>query len=113
MNDLVREAKSMCVGLVTAPDEATGQRIARSLVEERLAACVNVLSTMQSVFRWQGKVEEAPEVLMILKSRTDQKEALVERINALHPYDVPELLFIEVSAASDSYLRWVETESKP
>ena len=98
--------------LVAAPDEATGRRIARALVEERLAACVNVLPGVRSVYRWKGAVEEASEVLLIAKTRADRSAALASRVRALHPYQLPEVVVLPVTDGSRAYLRWVVAESR-
>ncbi len=101
------------LALVTAPDAETGERIARALVEERLAACVNLVPGLRSIYRWEGKVESEAEVLLVVKTRADRASALEERVLALHPYDVPELLRIPVGGGSEAYLRWLRTESAP
>jgi periplasmic divalent cation tolerance protein len=97
---------------VSAPDEETGRRIARALVEERLAACVNVLPGMHSVYRWRGEVEEAAEVLLIAKTRAERAAALASRVRALHPYELPEVVALPVTDGSRAYLRWVVAESR-
>jgi len=98
--------------LIAAPDEETGRRIARALVEERLAACVNVLPGVRSVYRWKGAVEEASEVLLIAKTRADRSAALASRVRALHPYELPEVVVLPVTDGSRAYLRWVVAESR-
>ena len=89
-------------------DEA--QRIARIAVEERLAACANILGPCRSVYRWQGAVEEADEVAAIFKARADKTEALTARIAALHSYDVPAIAVWPVESAWPAYAAWVEAE---
>jgi periplasmic divalent cation tolerance protein len=101
------------VVLMTAPDSATAQAWARTFVEERLAACVNLVPGLQSVYRWQGAVEEAQEVLLVAKTAADRCDALAARLEALHPYELPELLVLPVSGGSDRYLAWVLSESSP
>ena len=98
--------------LITAPDEETGRRIARALVEERLAACVNLLPGIRSIYRWRGAVEEAAEVLLIAKTRADRTAALASRVRALHPYELPEVVALPVTDGSRAYLRWVVAESR-
>lgn len=87
-------------------DEA--QRIARAVVEERLAACANILGPCRSIYRWQGAVEEADEVAAIFKARADKAEALTARIAALHSYDVPAIAVWPIQSALDDYTAWVE-----
>ena len=89
-------------------DEA--QRIARATVEERLAACANILGPCRSVYRWQGAVEEAAEVAAIFKARADKAEALLARIAALHSYDVPAITVWPVEQAWPAYAAWVGEE---
>ena len=99
------------VVLVTAPDADAAAGLARSLVEERLAACVNVVPTVRSIYRWEGAVEEAAEVLLVIKTRADRCPALASRVRDLHPYDVPEVLELTAVGGSAAYLDWVRTES--
>ncbi len=96
------------VGLCTAPDRESALRIARTLVDERLAACVNVVSQVTSVYRWHGKTEESDELLLIIKTAEQvDLEKLKDRLLTLHPYDVPELLLLPVSYGLDKYLDWI------
>jgi periplasmic divalent cation tolerance protein len=96
--------------LVTAP-EAEARSLARSLVEERLAACGNVIPGVRSIYRWEGRVEEADEALLILKAPAELEEALVRRIPELHSYDVPEVLVVEAPRGHAPYLDWVSRET--
>ena len=101
------------VVLVTAPDAATAGRLARALVEERLAACANVVPGVRSIYRWQGQVEEAEEVLLLVKTRADRGAALAARVRELHPYALPEVLELPALGGSEAYLGWVREESAP
>lgn len=94
--------------LCTCPDTATAKEMARRLVEERLAACVNQLSGITSTYRWQDKVEEETEALLIIKTVEDVFEALKARIIALHPYELPEVIAVPISTGAGHYLRWIE-----
>lgn len=96
--------------LVTVPDAAAGEALGRALVEERLAACANVLPGVASVYRWQGEVRRDDEALVILKTTAEGLENLRERVVALHPYEVPEVLALPVVGGHGPYLRWVEEE---
>ena len=87
--------------------------LARTLVVERLAACVNLLPVMTSVYRWEGQVEEGQERQLVIKTAAHRVPALVERLHTLHPYDVPELLVIQVSEGSEEYLRWIRDSVSP
>ncbi len=99
------------VVLVTAPDDETAARLAREVVGSRLAACVNVLGAVRSIYRWEGRVEDEGEVLMVIKTRADRCDALAQRIGELHPYDVPEVLALPAVGGSAGYLDWVRAES--
>jgi periplasmic divalent cation tolerance protein len=99
------------VVLTTLPDAEAGERLARTLVEERLAACVNLLPGVRSIYRWQGQLEEAGEVLLVVKTRADRCAALAARIQALHPYELPEVLELAASGGSEAYLDWVRRET--
>jgi periplasmic divalent cation tolerance protein len=98
---------SLRVVLVTTPDAATAESLAQHLVEERLAACGNIVPGVTSIFRWDGGVQRDSEILLMLKSTQSQVEALTGRIVEMHPYDVPEVLVIPVEGGNASYLDWV------
>jgi len=98
--------------LVSAPDAETARRIGRTLVEERLAACVNLVPGVSSIYRWRGAVEEASEVLMVVKTRAARADALAARVQALHPYELPEVVVLPVRGGSRAYLQWVAAESR-
>ncbi len=95
------------VALVTAPSAEKAAELARALVEERLAACGNVLPGLRSIYRWEGKVQDEPEALLLLKTTEAGFEALRARVVALHPYDVPEVIRLRVEAGHEPYLGWV------
>lgn len=97
----------MCVVLMTAPSADVAASIARSLVEEKLAACVNIIPAVRSIYAWQGKVCDEGEVLCILKTRRALFAVLRDRIHVLHPYDVPEVVALDPFEANDLYGKWV------
>jgi periplasmic divalent cation tolerance protein len=99
------------VVLSTAPDEETAGTIARTLVEERLAACVSQVPAMRSVYHWQGKVVEAVEVFLLIKTHSRLAPDLTRRLGELHPYEVPEILVLPVAAGSRAYLEWIMAET--
>ncbi len=102
------------VGLCTAPDLESGLKLARALVEERLAACVNVIPRVTSVYRWQGEIEQNDEVLLVIKTAaTVDLARLKDRLLTVHPYDVPELLLLPVSYGLDKYLDWMVESMTP
>jgi periplasmic divalent cation tolerance protein len=93
--------------LTTAPDSDRAESWARTLVEERLAACVNVHGSMASFYRWQGAVERDDERQVVIKTAKDRLPALQSRLTELHPYDLPEFLVLSVDGGSHAYLQWV------
>ncbi|EPK6247830.1 TPA: divalent-cation tolerance protein CutA, partial [Enterobacter hormaechei subsp. xiangfangensis] len=97
----------------TCPDADSAERIATALVAERLAACVNLLPGLRSVYRWQRKVEAAAEVLLLVKTSAEAYPALQERLRQLHPYELPELLAVEAASGLPEYLQWLAAESRP
>ena len=98
---------------ITAPDRAQAEALARALVGERLAACVNIVSQVRSVYRWDNQVQEENEVLCLVKTRPELLNALSQWVLALHPYEVPEILALEVSDGSPEYLAWLAASTQP
>ena len=99
------------VVLVTAPDSEVAVKLARALVEAGLAACVNVVEGVRSIYRWEGEVRDEREVLLVIKTRRERSDELAARVRELHPYDVPEVLALPVVGGSRPYLDWVRAES--
>jgi periplasmic divalent cation tolerance protein len=95
---------------VFASDEEAG-RIARILVEERLAACVNILGACRSIYRWEGRIEEAIETGALFKTAADKAEALIGRLSALHSYELPAATVWPISASTPGYAKWVLDET--
>lgn len=93
--------------LTTCPDAASAERIAEALVGEQLAACVNVFPGLRSTYRWQGAVERADELLLLIKTIRAAWPALQARLLELHPYELPELLAVEPADGLPAYLQWV------
>jgi len=98
--------------LVTASDKEEAKRLAREVVAQRLAACVNIIEDIQSIFWWQGVVADESEVLMMLKSTQTLFPSLVETVTKLHSYDIPEIIAIPIMAGSAEYLAWMEEETR-
>jgi periplasmic divalent cation tolerance protein len=94
------------------PDRATAERIAEALVASHAAACVNVLAEYSSTYRWEGRVEHATEVPLLIKTTTDAYPRLEAELRKLHPYAVPEIIAIPISAGLPAYLDWVKTETE-
>ena len=97
------------LALCTCPDDTTAEGIARTLVQERLAACVNRIPGLTSVYLWQGRVEQDRETLLLIKTTDARFAALASRLRALHPYDLPEIIAIPVTKGLPEYLQWVST----
>lgn len=96
--------------LTTCPDQESAERLAHLLVETRLAACVNIIPGLSSVYRWKGEVVKDNELLLVIKSRTDRFDSLRETIIANHPYELPEVIAVSVSAAHLPYLAWIDSQ---
>lgn len=92
----------------TCPDRNTAAKLATELVEGGLAACVNILPGVESVYRWQGEIERDDEILLLIKSDTAHFGALEDTISNLHPYEVPEILAVPVEAGHKPYLEWID-----
>ncbi|MCX7892050.1 MAG: divalent-cation tolerance protein CutA [Burkholderiales bacterium] len=99
--------------LTNLPDRESADRLARALVEARVAACVNVLSPARSVYRWKGAVETAEEFPVLVKTARDRYAELERTIRSLHPYELPEIVAVDVEAGLPAYLEWVEAETRP
>ena len=95
------------LALTTCPDEATARAIATTLVQERLATCVNRIGGMRSTYFWDARLQDEAEILLIMKTTAGRLDELRERLSALHPYELPELLAIEVAGGNERYLDWV------
>jgi len=94
----------------TLPDEPSARRIASTLVEARLAACIQVLGPLHSTYRWEGRVEQATEWLCLIKTTDTGLDMLLPRLRELHPYDTPEIIVLPVIGGDPGYLAWVESE---
>jgi len=93
--------------ITNAPDRAVAQKIAHALVEQKLAACVNILAECTSVYRWQGKIETAGEVPLLIKTRGDLYAEVETAIRSMHPYELPEIVAVPVERGSSDYLGWL------
>jgi len=100
------------VVLITAPNEEEAAKMANDLVASRLAACVNIIRNIRSIYRWQGKIEDEGEVLMLVKTRKEHFKDLEKRARELHPYTVPEIIALPILEGSSEYLQWLSEETK-
>ena len=94
--------------LTTCPEDGTAERIAEALVDRRLAACVNIVKDLVSVYRWQGRRESATECLLLIKTRRDCYPDLEAAITGLHPYEVPEIVALSLEEGLSAYLAWID-----
>jgi periplasmic divalent cation tolerance protein len=114
MGAMTSAAVTDCLLVLTnCPDVACAEAIAAQLVEARLAACVNMLAPCRSVYRWQGQVERADEVPLLIKTTAARYPALEAALRAAHPYEVPEIVALPVARGLPDYLAWVAAETSP
>jgi periplasmic divalent cation tolerance protein len=106
-----RIVSEVLVLLTNLPDHESAERMAHSLIENHAAACVNILSPCTSVYRWQGKVESANEIPLLIKTTRTAYSRVEELVRAQHPYELPEIIAVSVEAGLPAYLQWVEGES--
>jgi periplasmic divalent cation tolerance protein len=99
------------VVLVTAPDQAAAERISKGLLARKLAACVNIVPGLISLYRWEGSVEKDQEVLLIIKTRLALFEELSKQVMKDHPYQNPEVIALPIEIGADPYLKWIESET--
>lgn len=96
--------------MTTVEDKSDAEKIARHLIEKKIAACVQILGPMQSYFQWQGKLDRADEYLCLIKSRADLFEELAAAITNMHPYEVPEIIATPITSGGEDYLNWMAAE---
>jgi periplasmic divalent cation tolerance protein len=100
-------ADQILLAISTFPDADTASGVAQTLVEEKFAACANLIPGVHSIYRWKEKIETAGEVIVLFKTIQDRQAAFEEKLRSLHPYEVPELIFVKIDSGSPDYLRWV------
>ena len=98
--------------LTTVPDDERGDALARTLVDDRLAACVNLHRPMESIYRWKGQVECDTERQLVIKTTRDRLPALEARLHALHSYELPEFIIMSIDEGSASYVKWVLDQTR-
>jgi len=109
---LVNSMSEFIVVFVTCGSEEEALKIAHSLVEERIAACVNLVSPVRSIYRWEGKIWDEKEWILIVKTRKERFEELGRKVKSLHSYSVPEIIGLPIVEGSASYLKWLEEMTK-
>lgn len=100
------------VVFITAPNEEEAVKISKTLVEEKLAGCINIVKNIRSIYFWQDKIEDESEVLMIVKTKSDLFDELEKRVKSLHSYTVPEVIGIKINKGSEEYLKWLSEVTK-
>jgi periplasmic divalent cation tolerance protein len=106
-------ADKILLAVSTFPDRETAQRISNQLVTEKFAACANILPEVESIYRWKEKIETGSETPVLFKVSEDRQSAFQEKLRALHPYDVPEIIFVPLSSGLPEYLHWVAENCAP
>lgn len=99
--------------MTNLPDQASAEKLAHHLLEHKLAACINILAPCTSVYSWQGKVEQAVELPVLIKSTANRYDALQAAIVSLHPYELPEVIHVPIAGGLPAYLNWVSEGTKP
>ncbi|CAK5073714.1 unnamed protein product [Meloidogyne enterolobii] len=97
---------------VTVPSTEVGKNIAKEIIQKRLAACVNIVPHLTSIYEWKGKIEEESESLLIIKTEADRLVQLEEIVNKIHPYDVPEFIVLPIEKGSEPYLKWIYKQTR-
>ena len=100
-------AEKILLALSTFPDAEIARRISNQLVSERFVACANILPAIESIYRWKEKIESGNETLVLFKLSEDRQSAFQDKLRSLHPYDVPEIIFVPVASGLLEYLQWV------
>jgi periplasmic divalent cation tolerance protein len=104
-------AEEILLAFSTFPDIETARRIASELVKGSFAACANIIPSVESIYRWQGNMEQGNETLVLFKTTAARSASFQEKLKSLHPYEVPEIIFVPVTAGLPDYLRWVADNS--
>ena len=105
---LIRENIVYIAVFITVPDRKEAEKIAHGLIKSKLAACVNMIGGVESLFRWEGKVDRAEEVLLIVKSRKSKFKKLMTFVKSVHSYSVPEIIALPITAGNKDYLTWID-----
>ncbi|AWR97810.1 divalent cation tolerance protein CutA [Acidianus sulfidivorans JP7] len=100
------------VVITTISEYNSGKRIAKTLVEEKLAACVNIIPYVKSIYTWEGKVVEDDEAILIIKTESDVKDKIIKRIKEIHPYELPEIITLDITGGLENYLNWIRENVK-
>jgi periplasmic divalent cation tolerance protein len=112
MSEEFKDLNSVLIAYCTIPNIETGKDLSKMLINQRLAACVNLVPNLISVFKWNDQMHEDPEVLMIIKTTAARKEELQEVLKQNHPYKNPEIIFVPVTSGYPPYLQWIQEETQ-
>ncbi|OGS35425.1 MAG: hypothetical protein A2474_06670 [Elusimicrobia bacterium RIFOXYC2_FULL_34_12] len=93
---------------VTVPNKKEAKKIADIILKEKLVACVNIINKLESIYWWQGKIEKSNELLLIMKTKTSLSKELIKKIKSIHTYEVPEIIFLPITAGNPDYLKWID-----
>ena len=104
---------SHIIALCTVPDAATAEKLARILIENHLAACVNIVPRLTSVYYWQGQIETSEELLLLIKTRSDRYPDLEATLRDSHPYELPEIISVPIGQGLDAYFNWIDQTLTP
>ena len=97
--------------ITTVPDENAGEKVAKTLLENRLCACVNIIPGVRSLYWWEGKIQDDKELILFVKTREELAEKVIEKISQVHPYQVPEIIALKLDRVSEPYLKWLFEET--
>lgn len=98
--------------LITTPNKKSAEKIAQILIEKKLAGCVNIVSSLDSIYHWKGKIEKGKEFLLIIKSKKELFKLLAKEIKKIHPYEVPEIISLDITQGDQPYLEWLKNSVK-
>ncbi|ARM76579.1 divalent-cation tolerance protein CutA [Acidianus manzaensis] len=100
------------VVITTVSELASGKKIAKTLVEEKLAACVNIIPYVKSIYTWEGKIVEDDEAFLVIKTESSVKDKIIKRIKEIHPYELPEIITLDITGGLENYLNWIRENVK-
>ena len=109
-SDLAQRTEQPCVGFITAPSLEVARELAKELLKHESIACANLVPGIESIYHWEGKVESAQEVLLMIKTMVSAQNSVMDIVEREHPYDVPECIFLEISNGHSPYLNWLQQE---
>ena len=106
---MIMDSAKTCIVMITVPDMKTGENIARVMLEEKLAACVNIIGGVRSMFWWDGQIDKSDECMLMLKTVEEKAEQIGRRVKKLHPYKLPETISVQIASGTNEYLDWIRS----